>query len=183
MFEKLQKRLGKNSIIIKGMVLFIHIVIIFFAFIIQTSIFSMIPIFKCSPNLLIIITFSYGLLYGENIGITTGLFCGFLCDIYYNGEFGLYTLIYSLIGYFNGSLNRLFYADSITFPMWLSAGNMFVYNLYIYFTQFFIRKRYDFLYYLWNLILPNILFTVITTVLIYRVIYYLVIVKRNKLSN
>ena len=183
MIERLKKKLGKNSLIVKGIVVFIHIAIIFFAFIIQTSILSMIPIFKCSPNLLIIITFSYGLLYGENIGISTGLFCGLLCDIYYNGEFGLYTLIYSLIGYFNGNLNHLFYGDSISFPMWLSALNMLIYNLYIYFTHFFVRKRYDFLYYFFNLMIPNILFTVITTVLIYRVIYYLIIVRRNKLSN
>ena len=139
----------------------IHILIIFFAFFIQTSIFPLIPFFACSPNLLLIITFSYGLLYGEDIGIITGLFCGFLCDMYFNGVFGLYILIYSVIGFMNGTLNSSFFEDTITLPMLLSLVNGLIYNIYIYITHFLIRKRFDLPFYFFNVMAPSILFTLI----------------------
>lgn len=151
----------------------IHILIIFLAFFLQTSIFPFLPFFSCSPNFLLVITFSYGLLYGEDIGIMTGLFCGFLCDMYFNGEFGLYILIYSVIGFANGMLNESFVENSIGLPMILSVINGFAYNLYIYITHFLIRKRVDLLYYFSSIILPNILFTLIVTVIFYKALFKL----------
>ena len=158
-------RYGKFSKVI------IHIIIIFFAFFIQTSVFPLIPYFSCSPNFLLIITFSYGLLYGEDIGIITGLFCGFLCDMYFNGDFGLYILIFSVIGFGNGILKESFYENSITLPMILSIVNGLIYNLYIYLTHFLIRKKFNLIYYFTNIIIPSILFTLIATVLIYKLFY------------
>ncbi len=157
----------------------IHILIIFFAFFIQTSIFPLIPFFACSPNLLLIITFSYGLLYGEDIGIITGLFCGFLCDMYFNGVFGLYILIYSVIGFMNGTLNSSFFEDTITLPMLLSLVNGLIYNIYIYITHFLIRKRFDLPFYFFNVMAPSILFTLIVTVLIYKSLYRLNLIHKG----
>ena len=168
------ERVGKFSKAI------IHVLIIFFAFFIQTSIFPLIPFFACSPNLLLIITFSYGLLYGEDIGIITGLFCGFLCDMYFNGVFGLYILIYSVIGFMNGTLNSSFFEDTITLPMLLSLVNGLAYNIYIYITHFLIRKRFDLPFYFLNVMAPSILFTLIVTVLIYKSLYKLNLI--NKLT-
>lgn len=151
----------------------IHIAIIFFAFFIQTSIFPLLPFFSTSPNLLLIITFSYGLIYGETIGLLTGIFCGLVCDMYYNGVFGSFLLIYSLIGFGNGMLNTSFTEDSITLPMILSFGNGIIYNVYIYLTHFFMRGKYDILYYFVQIMIPNILFTLIVTVILYKVLHRL----------
>lgn len=166
-------RMGKFNRIL------IHVIIIFFAFFLQTSIFPLIPFLTCSPNFLLIITFSYGLLYGEDIGIITGLFCGFLCDMYFNGDFGLYILIYSVIGFINGTLKESFYENSITLPMILSFTNGMIYNIYIYVTHFLIRRKFDIPYYLLNIVLPSILFTLITTVLIYKLLYKLNILHKR----
>lgn len=166
-------RVGKFSKII------VHVLIIFFAFFLQTSIFPLLPFFSCSPNFLLIITFSYGLLYGEDVGIITGIFCGLLCDMYFNGDFGLYILIYSVIGFTNGVLNSSFVEDSITLPMMLSLANGLVYNLYIYVTHFLIRRKFNLPYYFINIIVPNVLFTLITTVLIYKLLYKLNLIHKN----
>lgn len=165
-----KKKIDYNDKSIFGMAkkILSHVLLIFLAFFIQTSIFPLIPFFSCSPNLLLIITFSYGLLYGEDIGIATGVFCGFICDMYLNGEFGLYILIYSLLGYFNGTLRNSFFDDSISFPMMLSVVNGFAYNIYIYFSHFLIRKKFDILYYFFKIMIPNVLFTLIATVIIYK---------------
>lgn len=166
-------KMGKFSKVI------VHVLIIFFAFFLQTSIFPLIPFFSCSPNFLLIITFSYGLLYGEDIGIITGLFCGLLCDMYFNGDFGLYILIYSVIGFANGTLNESFFEDSITLPMMLSLVNGLIYNTYIYITHFLIRRRFNIPYYFMNIIVPNILFTLIVTVLLYKLLYKLNIIHKQ----
>lgn len=159
---------------------FVHILLVFFVFFVQTSIFPLIPYLSCSPNLLLIITFSYGLIYGEDIGIITGVFCGFLCDMYFNGEFGLYILIYSVIGYFNGVLNASFYEDSIILPMMLALINGFIYNFYVYITHFLIRKKFDILFYIFKVMLPNVLFTLIATVIIYKLLYKLNYIRNLK---
>ena len=156
-----------------------HILLLFFAFFIQTSIFPLIPFFNSSPNLLLIITFSYGLLYGETIGLITGIFCGLICDIYYSGVFGTFLLIYSLIGFGNGMLNTSFFENSITLPMLLSLGNGLIYNVYIYITHFLIRGRYNIPYYFVNVMVPNILFTLIVTVVIYKLLYHMNFVWRK----
>ena len=157
-------RFGKFTIFL------IHALMIIFAFLIQTSIFPLLPMFNSSPNLLLIITFSYGLLYGEDIGMFTGLFCGLLCDIYYNGVFGLFVLIYSVIGYINGVLNSSFFENSITLPILLSVINGLIYNFYIYITHFLIRGRFNLPYYFINIMIPNVLFTLIVTVFIYKIL-------------
>ena len=166
-------RFGKFSKIL------VHIIIIFFAFFIQTSIFPLVPFFSSSPNLLLIITFSYGLLYGEDIGMITGIFCGLLCDMYFNGDFGFYILIYSVIGFANGTLNKSFFENTITLPMILSFVNGLGYNVYIYLTHFLIRKKFAISYYLFNIMIPNILFTLIATVLIYKLLYKLNLIHRR----
>ena len=166
-------RFGKFSKVL------LHVIIIFFAFFVQTSIFPLIPFFSSSPNFLLIITFSYGLLYGEDIGMITGIFCGLLCDMYFNGDFGFFILIFSVIGFANGTLNKSFFENTITLPMILSFVNGLVYNFYIYITHFLVRRKFAIPYYVFNIMVPNILFTLIATVLIYKLLYKLNLIHRG----
>ena len=170
----------RDNNLYKAFVIFTHIAILFVAFIMQTSIFPLITFLRSSPNLVLIIVFTYGLLYGENIGIIVGIVAGLLFDMYFDETFGVYVLIYSLIGYVNGSLNESFYGDSISLAMLLSIANCFVFNIYIYIIHFLLRGRFNFLYCLFNIMLPNILFTLIITIIVYKFLYdYNVIKKGN----
>ena len=156
----------------ENLILFLsHLLIIFAAFILQTSIFPLMPFLKSTPNIILIIVFTYGLLYGESIGIITGIICGLLFDMYFDEVFGVYVLIYALIGYANGSLHSSFYGDSISLPMILSVVNSFVFNLYIYVIHFLTRGRFEIVYCLFQVIIPNVLFTLITTIIIYKFLY------------
>ena len=143
------------------------------AFTIQTCIFPLIPFFSASPNLLLIMTFSMGFIYGKNAGMLYGLFAGILLDLFGGGSFGFYSLLFIYIGYLNGIFSRYYYEDYITLPMVLAIANELAYNLYIYIFQFLIRKRLNFLYYLKNIIIPEIIFTVVTTLLIYRLFLFI----------
>lgn len=151
----------------------INLVLMVLAFTVQTCIFPLIPFFSASPNLLLIMTFSMGFIYGKDAGMLYGLFAGILLDLFGGGSFGFYSLLFIYIGYLNGIFSRYYYEDYITLPMVLAIANELAYNLYIYIFQFLIRKRLNFLYYLKNIIIPEIIFTVVTTLLIYRLFLFI----------
>lgn len=151
----------------------INLVLMVLAFTVQTCIFPLIPFFSASPNLLLIMTFSMGFIYGKDAGMLYGLFAGILLDLFGGGSFGFYSLLFIYIGYLNGIFSRYYYEDYITLPMVLAIANELAYNLYIYVFQFLIRKRLNFLYYLKNIIIPEIIFTVVTTLLIYRLFLFI----------
>ena len=146
-----------------------NILMIILAFTVQNCIFPLLPFLSASPNLLLILTFSFGFIHGKEAGMYYGLLSGLLMDLFYSGPFGFYTLIFIYVGYVNGICTKYYYEDYITLPLILSVLNDLAYNLYIYVFRFLIWKRLGIGYYFMNLMLPEIIFTVVTTLLIYRI--------------
>lgn len=146
----------------------LNLLVMILAFTIQNCVFPLIPFLSASPNLLLILTFSFGFIYGKQAGMYYGFFAGILLDLFYSGPFGFYTLLFMNIGYFNGICTKYYYEDYITLPLILSLINEVVYNTYIYVLRFLIRSRLDILYYTKEIIIPETIFTVVTTLLIYR---------------
>ncbi|MCI8268166.1 MAG: rod shape-determining protein MreD [Lachnospiraceae bacterium] len=146
----------------------LNILLMLLAFAIQNGIFPLLPFFAATPNLLLILTFSFGFIYGRGAGLWYGLLAGILLDLFYSGPFGFYTLLYINIGYFNGICTKYYYEDYITLPLILSLVNELAYNGYVYIFSFLIRNRLDIIYYLREIILPETIFTVVATLLLYR---------------
>lgn len=146
----------------------INILLMILAFTIQNGVFPLLPFLTATPNLLLILTFSFGFIHGKESGLWYGLFAGILLDLFYSGPFGFYTLLFINIGYLNGICTRYYYEDYITLPLILSLVNELVYNFYIYVFRFLIRNRLDVLYYVKEIVIPETIFTVVTTLLIYR---------------
>ena len=68
----------------------------------------------------------------------------------------------------NGIFTKYYYEDYITLPLVLCLANDLAYNLYIYIFRFLIRNRLNFGHYFVNIILPEIIFTMVTTLFVYR---------------
>ena len=102
-----------------------------------------------------------------------GVLAGLLLDLFYSGPFGFYTLFYIYVGYINGICTKYYYEDYITLPLILSVINDLAYNMYIYIFRFLIRGRLDFLYYFRQLMIPELIFTVVTTLFVYRLILFI----------
>lgn len=151
---------------------FINVVLILLAFTIQNCVFPLLPFLSAAPNLLLILTFSFGFIEGKEAGMYYGLLSGLLLDLFYSGPFGFYTLIYIYIGYTNGICTKYYYEDYITLPLILSVINELAYNLYIYVLRFLIRGRLNFMFYFREIIIPEIIFTVVTTLLVYRLFLF-----------
>ena len=121
-------------------------IIITLCFLLQTTLFKTLSFANISPNLLIIAVSS---------------FCG--------NYIGLYALIYMYIGFINGLFQKRFYPDDIKLPMLLIGGSDLFYNLVVYFFMFLLRGRFSFLYYLKSIIIPEFVYTMVISILLYLV--------------
>jgi rod shape-determining protein MreD len=139
------------------------------AFTIQNCIFPFIPFLSAAPNLVLILVFSYGFIYGEKAGMLYGLMAGLLMDLFYSsGAFGFFTLVYMWLGFLNGCLSRYYYENFITLPLALCMMNEIVYNLYVWVFRFFIRAKLNFGFYFRSIILPEIIISLLFTLIFYR---------------
>jgi rod shape-determining protein MreD len=144
--------------------------IIVVCYLLQTTVFSALSFASISPNLLIIVVSAFGLMRGRKEGLFVGFFCGLVLDIFCGSYLGFYALLYMYIGFLNGLFRKRFYPEDIKLPMLLIAGSDLMCNLFIYLVMFLLRNRFDFNYYFLHLMLPELVYTMAVTILLYFVI-------------
>lgn len=143
------------------------------SFLLQCTVLHVISIGSITPNLLLILCVSMGLMRGRKSGMWTGFFTGLLIDLFYGSLFGFYALIYMYAGYFSGYACRIYYDDDIKVPVLLVGIADVLYNLAVYGLQFLLRGRLGLGTYLYRIILPEMFYTVLLTLVVYRVFYYI----------
>lgn len=148
-------------------------ILIIVTFIMQTTIFQTLAVASVAPNLLLILTVTFGFMRGKKDGIWIGFFCGLCIDLLYSGTVGLNALIYMYIGYLNGFLYKVFYDEDIKVPVILIGVSDLAYSIIIYVLQFLMRVRLDFMDYLQHTIIPEMVYTVVISIIFYRLLYKL----------
>ncbi|MDO4339298.1 MAG: rod shape-determining protein MreD [Eubacteriales bacterium] len=143
------------------------------SFLLQCTVLHVISIGSITPNLLLILCVSMGLMRGRKSGMWTGFFTGLLIDLFYGSLFGFYALIYMYVGYFSGYACRVYYDDDIKVPVLLVGITDVAYNLAVYGLQFLLRGRLSLGTYLYRIILPEMFYTVLLTLVVYRIFYYI----------
>lgn len=138
-------------------------------FVLQCSVFNSLAFAGIVPNLLIIATSSFGFMRGEGEGLVIGFFCGLLNDIFFGGFLGFYALIMMYIGYLNGKFSRIFYPEDIKLPIALIVVSDLSYGIICYVLTFMLRGRFQFSYYFTHIILPEMLYTIVVTLVLYPV--------------
>lgn len=88
-------------------------VLITVCFLLETTVFQKLAFASIIPNLLIIVTSSFGFMRGQKEGMIIGFFCGLLKDILGGNLLGFYALIYMLIGYGNGFSREYFMTKTL----------------------------------------------------------------------
>lgn len=144
--------------------------IIVVCYLLQSSVFQAISFASITPNLMIVVVSAFGFMRGKKEGLWIGFFCGLILDIFIGSVIGFYALLYMFIGYVNGFFRKLFYPEDIKLPMLLIAGSDVVCSLIIYFFMFLFRGKFQFGYYLWNIILPELVYTMVVTIFLYFII-------------
>lgn len=142
-------------------------------FLLQCTVFRSLSFSGIIPNLMIIVSASYGFMRGRKSGLFVGFFSGLLMDIFFGDILGFYALIYMYIGYLNGIFRKMFYPEDIKLPIALIIGSDFLYNICIYLLLFFLKGRFQFSYYLFNIIIPEMVYTIIVTCILYPLLLFI----------
>lgn len=147
------------------------LIMIFACVILQSTVCEMIAIGQIKPNLLIILTVSFGLMRGRRDGLVTGFLCGLTSDLFFESIVGFHALLYMWVGYYSGYFYRIFYDDDIKTPLFLISVCDLVYGILQYGFLFLMRGRIHFFYYLGRIILPEVVYTLLLTIVCYRILY------------
>lgn len=147
--------------------------LILVCFLLQSTVFHSLAFGGIVPNLLIVLAASFGFMRGEKTGLLIGFFCGLLVDIFFGNTIGFYSLLYMYIGYMNGKFSAIFYPEDIKLPIALILTSDCFYGLMCYVILFLLRSRFDFRYYFMNIILPEIVYTIVVTIFLYPLILWI----------
>ena len=148
-------------------------IIIISCLILQTSILPMILSSDITPNLMIIVTASYGFMFGDRKGMCIGLVCGLLSDIYFGPLIGFEAGVYAIIGYFSGKFQKILYVEDLAFPLSLIAVCDFVYGFLTFVFLFAMRNRLFMRAFLMQRMLPEMVYTLLAALPLYPLLRFL----------
>ncbi|MGN0240813.1 MAG: rod shape-determining protein MreD, partial [Candidatus Weimeria sp.] len=126
-----------------------------------------------NPNLMLILVSMMGFMRGRKAGAFTGLVAGLMLDLFSGLLFGTYSLIYMLLGYLNGFFRKIYFGDSIRLPVILTAATDLIYGFMIYGVFFLLNGKTDVWYYFFNVMVPEMVITVICALVLYFPVYHL----------
>lgn len=150
-----------------------YVAMIITGYLLQTGVFTQLSLGGITPNLFIICTISIGMIRGKKEGCVIGFVFGILMDALYAMYFGAYALLLSVMGYIAGYVQQIFYEEDMTLPIVMIGIGDLLYGIAIYLFSFLPRGRMNFFFYLGRIILPEMIYTLILAVFIYRLITFI----------
>lgn len=146
-------------------------ILIMLSFIAQSTVFQVVSFGGIVPNIMLMITSCFGFMRGKREGMYVGFFTGIVVDVFYGGGMlGLYAFLYMIIGYTNGFFHRIFYPEDVKLPIFFIAISDGMYCGLSYVILFLLRTKMNFFSYLRHIILPEVIYTVLITLIFYRVV-------------
>ncbi|WP_157950209.1 rod shape-determining protein MreD [Vallitalea okinawensis] len=142
-------------------------------FCLETTILKNFEIRGITPNLLIILVVSLGILRGSKTAGTVGLFIGALQDILFYPVFGFQTLMFFYIGYVAGFFNKDFYKENYVLPFVLIFTADFIYGLLVYVFTYLFTGHLNIWQYITNIILPEMIYTLLIGLFVYKFLYFI----------
>lgn len=149
----------------------VYLIEIIICFVIQSSMFHYIGLVNIMPNLMLILVVSTAFMKGRMSGLFVGFFSGLLVDLMFGNVIGLYALFYLLIGYFIGFTHKIFDKDDYTIPLILVAIGDVFYGFFYYIFEFLLRGRLNFFYYFRRFIVPEMIYTIAVSVVLYKLLH------------
>jgi len=149
---------------------FITFLVIIICFLIQSTMLNSFKLGSIQPNLLLIVVSSFGFIRGKKTGMWVGFVCGLIADVFWGNLLGFYTMIFVIIGYINGMFRRLYYDENIKLPLILVSMSELLYGCIVYVCMFMLKGEFNFSYYLFHIILSELVYTVLVTLVLYKII-------------
>lgn len=150
----------------------ITVAIIIVCFMLESTVFQKLAFASITPNLLIIVTASFGFMRGKREGMLVGFLCGLIADIFFGELIGFYALFYTILGYVNGFFKRIFYPEDIKLPLFLISASDFILGNAVCLFMFVMRSKFHYFYYLRHIIIPELIYTILVTLVLYQIILH-----------
>lgn len=149
----------------------IYFIEIIICFVLQSAMFHYIRLAGVMPDLLLILVVSTAYMRGRLPGLLVGFFSGLLVDLMFGSIVGLYALLYLLIGYFVGFTNKIYSNDDFTLPLLFTGVCDLVYKFFYYVFEFLLRGKLSFPYYFKRFIIPEVIYTIAVSILLYKLLH------------
>lgn len=149
----------------------------------QSTLFDGIRIKGISPNFSIMIIVSFALLRGSKEGSIVGFFAGLIMDIVFSTSRGYLAIVGASIGYLCGKFNKDFYRENLILPFFLTLISTTIHGFTVSF-PFLMRGKINYIYFIRNIIFPEIIYTVTLSVFVYQLVYIInEKIEENEKSN
>lgn len=159
-----------------------YAILIIINFLLQTTLFEHIAIFSIKPNTMIILIVSFAFMRGDLEGSLIGFFSGLLIDSFFGNFLGLNAIIGFFVGFFAGKMFQEYYKNVMFIPFILVALFDFLYGIGFFFFNVLLRGEPNILPFLTKIILPEVLYTSLISIILYKILYYINI-KLDKLER
>ena len=126
----------------------VTVLIVLAAYLLQCTLFNHLELAGIKPNLILIVTASFGFMRGQKEGML-------------------------VIGFVNGLFEQLYFDEDIKLPLFLISVSEFLYGIIIYLLMFMLRSDFNFLYYLNRIIVPELIYTIVITLGLYPLILFI----------
>ena len=150
----------------------VSFILILGCFLFQTSIWGLLPFGQIKPNLLLALTVSFGFMHGKRTGMYMGFVSGLMIDIFYGEFFGFNAMLFMYAGYLCGKLYKVFFDEDIRVPLLLVGAAELGYSIIYYIFILIVRAKYNPLAYFRHIIMPELILTLIVTLVFYRLFYF-----------
>lgn len=151
----------------------VSLILIFVCFIIQCTFWDLFTFTNIKPNLMLVLVVSFALMHGSRTGMWMGFVSGILLDLFNGTLFGFTALIFLYVGFFVGKMYQVFFDEDVRVAILAVALSDIAYNIIYYIIKFAFGIRYNFFAYLYHIVIPEIIFTLIITVILYRLFYWI----------
>ncbi len=151
----------------------ITFLIILVCFLLQCTVFRKLTFAGIGPNLLIVVTAAFGFMQGQKTGMVVGFICGLFMDLFWGNGLGFNMLLYTIIGYLNGTFEQLFYDEDITLPLVLIGFSELTCGLMSYVVYHLLEGDFMFGTYLVQVIIPELVYTILVTLILYQIILWI----------
>ena len=150
--------------------LLIHIILILTAFIIyflQSNFFNWFTIAGIMPNLFVIFTLFIGLFASKMMGTIYGMVIGLFLDVLFREKIGVSFIALGLVGFLATIFDKNFSKDSRMTIMLMTAGLTIIYEVIVYFANYFILGTNLEIFAFLKILLIEVIFNLLLTIIIY----------------